>query len=229
MKCYNGFSLKPTSLRCDGRSFASPLLRRPAGRGAFFCGFLIRWVLHFAFSLIRGVAMHESSSCSREDALGDCGRPCDPLSCFLFTALWLRCSQSFVVQETSSAQDAALTCFLTSLFGVVIRIPIGPMSLVWLVSPFDRFANSCLSLPPDAPGDGLRRVVLAAPERSRWRQGALQAQPQILQRTTGWDGCGPFLSEGLRCIIWNTQGLVGSVFSRQRRRESKLVYFKKGL
>ena len=38
---------------------------------------------------------------------------------------------------------------------------------------------------------------------------------------------GPFLSEGLRCITWNTQGLVGSVFSRQRRRESKFVYLKK--
>ena len=101
------------------------------------------------------------------------------------------------------------------------------MSLVWPVSPFDRFENSCPSLPPDAPGDGLQRVVLAAPERSRWRQGALQTQPQILQRTTGWDGCGPFLSEGLRCITWNTRGLVGSVFSRQRRRESKLVNLKK--
>ena len=100
------------------------------------------------------------------------------------------------------------------------------MSLVWPVSPFDRFENSCPSLPPDAPSDGLRRVVLAAPKRSRWRQGALQTQPQILQRTTGWDGCGPFLSEGLRCITWNTRGLVGSVFSGQRHRESKL-YLKK--
>ena len=89
MRCYNGFSLKPTGLRCDGRSFASPLLRRLPGRGAFFFGFLIRWVLHLAFSLIRGVAIHESSSCSREDALGDCGRPCDHFSCLLFTALWL--------------------------------------------------------------------------------------------------------------------------------------------
>ena len=40
-------------------------------------------------------------------------------------------------------------------------------------------------------------------------------------------GCGPFLSEGLRCITWNTRGFVGSVFSRQRHRESKLVYLKK--
>ena len=53
--------------------------------------------------------------------------------------------------------------------------------------------NFCPSLPPDAPGDALRRVVLAAPEHSLWRQGTLHTQPQILQRTAGWDGCGPFL------------------------------------
>ena len=49
---------------------------------------------------------------------------------------------------------------------------------------------------------------------------------RYLQRSTGWDGRGPFLSEGPRCITWNTRGLVGSVFSRQRRSESKLAYLK---
>ena len=43
---------------------------------------------------------------------------------------------------------------------------------------------------------------------------------------TGWDGCGSFLSEGLRCITWNTRGLVGSVFSRQRNREFKIQCLK---
>ena len=34
---------------------ASPLFRRLAGRGVFFCGFLFRWVLHLVVYLIRGV------------------------------------------------------------------------------------------------------------------------------------------------------------------------------
>ena len=72
-----------------------------------------------------------------------------------------------------------------------------------------------------------QRGALSASTRSRWRQDALQAPPQILQCTTGWDGCGPFLSEGLRCITWNTRGLVGSVFSSQRNREFKLKYLKR--
>ena len=44
LKCCNGFSLKPTSLMCDGRSLASPLCCRPAGRGALFCGLPFRWI-----------------------------------------------------------------------------------------------------------------------------------------------------------------------------------------
>ena len=97
LKCCNVFYLKPTGLMCDGRTLASPLFRRLAGRGAFFCGFPFRWVLHFVFYLIRGVALHESPSCSR-DSVDEYGRPCDPLSCLLFSALWLRCNQSSLVQ-----------------------------------------------------------------------------------------------------------------------------------
>ena len=72
LMCCNTFSLKPTGLMCDGRSLASPLFRRLAGRGAYFRGFPFRWVLHFVFCLIRGVALHESPSCSREDSLDEC-------------------------------------------------------------------------------------------------------------------------------------------------------------
>ena len=110
------------------------------------------------FHLISGVAFHESSSCSKGDSLGDCGRPCDPLSCLLFTALWLRCSQTLVVHEIPSTKDVDLTCTVTSLFRAVTCLPIKPMSLDWPVNPFGRSDSSRASLPPDAPRDGLRRV-----------------------------------------------------------------------
>ena len=84
------------------------------------------------------------------------------------------------------------------------------MSLDWPVNPFGRSDSSRPLLPPDVPSGEQQRGAFPASIRSRWRQGALQAQPQILQRATGWDGCGRFLSEGLRCITWNTRGLVGS-------------------
>ena len=116
---------------------------------------------------------------------------------------------------------------MTSLFPALTCLPVGPTSLDWPVNPFGRSGSTGPLLPPDAPSDGLRRGPLTNPERSRWMQGTLQIQPQILQRTSVWDGCGPFLSEGLRCITGNTRSLVGSVFSRQRRRESQLVYLKK--
>ena len=213
---------------CDGRPLASPLFRRLAGRGAFFFGcFLFRWILRLAAFLIRGSTLHGSSSYSRENCLGLCDCPCDPLSCLLFSALWLRCSQSILVQETQSAKDLDLTCSTTFLFRDATCLPVGPMSLDWPVNPCGRSDSSGPSLPPDAPSGEQQRVALPAVEHSRWRQDVLHTQPQILQRTTGWDGCGPFLSEGMRCITWNTRGLVGSVFSRQRNRESKLNYLKK--
>ena len=56
------------------------------------------------------VFLDDSASCSREDSLDECGRPCDALSCLLFSALWLRCNQSILVQETQSAKDIDMTC-----------------------------------------------------------------------------------------------------------------------
>ena len=125
-KYCNGFSLKPTGLMCDGRPLASPLFRRLAGRGAFFCGFPFRWVLHFVVYLIRGIALHESPSCSGEDSLDECGRPCDPLSCLFLSALWLRCFFSILVQETQTATDLDLTCYTTLRFGDATCLQVGP-------------------------------------------------------------------------------------------------------
>ena len=59
---------------------------------------------------------------------------------------------------------------------------------------------------PGVPSGEQQRGAFPDSIHSRWRQGALQAQPHILQRIAGCDGCGPFLSESLRCITWNTRG-----------------------
>ena len=57
----------------------------------------------------------------REDSLDGCGRPCVPLSCLLFSAVWLRCNQSLLVQETPSAKDLDLTCSTTFPFSDASR------------------------------------------------------------------------------------------------------------
>ena len=101
------------------------------------------------------------------------------------------------------------------------------MSLGSPVDPSARFDHSRSSLSLEFPSDGQQRGALPASSRSRWRQNTPQAPPQVLQRFTGWDGCGPFLPGGLRCITWNTRGLIGSVFSKQKNREFKLKYLKK--
>ena len=133
--------------------------------------------------------------------------------------LWLRFSQSFVLQGTPSAKDVDLTCSLTFLLKDATCLPAGPTSLDWPVNPFSRSDSTGPLLPPDVPSGEQQRVALPASVHSRWRQDALHAQPQILQRTTGWDGCGPFLSEGLRCITWNT-GASLDPFSPDKGTES---------
>ena len=110
LKCCNVFSLKPTRSMCDGRLFASSPFCRLACRGVLFRGFPFRWVLHFVLSLTRGIILHDSACCSMEESFDEYGRPCDPLSCLLFSALWLRCNQSILVQETQSAKDTDMTC-----------------------------------------------------------------------------------------------------------------------
>ena len=212
--CCNMFSLKPTRSMCDGRHrfFAAWRVEAPFSAVSRFDGSYI-----LCFSLIRGVVLHESPSCSREDSLDECWRPCNPLSCLLFSALWLLYSHSFFVLETQSAKDLDLRCSTTFLLRDATCLHVGPMSLDCPVDPFGRSDASRPSLPSDVPSGDQQRGAFPASIRSRWRQGALQAQPQILQRTTGWDGCGPFLSEGMRCITWNTRGLVGSVLTRQEQ------------
>ena len=225
VKCCNGSSLKPARPMCDGRPFTSPLFRRLAGRGALFGGFPFRWVLHFVLFLTRSVIMHDATSCSREDSLYERVGPCDTLSCFFFSALWLQRSQSILVQEIQSAKDIDVTCFKTFPIKAATCLQVGPMSLDWPVDPFARFDQSRPSSSPEDPIVDQQRGSLPASTRCRWRQDALQP-PQALQGIAGGDACGHFLSEGMRCVTWNTRGLVGSVFSKQKKREFKLKYLK---
>ena len=168
-------------------AFSLPrLFCRLACRGALFRGFPFRWVLHFVLSLTRGVIVHDSASCSRENSLDECGRPCDACSCLLFSAPWLRSNQSILVQETQSAKDIDMTCSKMLPIKATTCLQVGPMSLDWLVDPSARFDFSRSSLSPEVPSDEQQRGALPASTRSRWRQDALQAPPQILQRTTGW-------------------------------------------
>ena len=113
------------------RFFAAWRVEAPFSVVSRLDGFYAWWSF-----LVRGVAFHESSSCSREDSLDDCGCPCNPLFCLLFSALWLRCSQSLFVQETQSAKDLDLTCSATFLLRDATCLPVGPMSLEWPIKPF---------------------------------------------------------------------------------------------
>ena len=188
---------------------------------AFFL-FLLRWVLHLAAFVIRGLTLHGSSSFLSEESLDECGRPCDPLSCLLFSALWLRCGPTVLVQETPSVDP---TCSTTSLFGDATCLPVGPVSLDWLVNPCGRSDPSGPSLPPGALSGAQQRGAFPAVGHSRWRQGALHAQPSYNVLQGGMD-VAP--SSPKACdVLLGTPGSSLDLFSKDKRnRESKLNYLK---
>ena len=96
-----------------------------------------------------------------------------------------------------------------------------PMSLEW---PTCLLAGSDQSNPSSSHEDLLdeqRGDALPAPPHLRWRSDALQA-PQIPQGGADWNTCVHIPFGGLRCVTWNTRGLIGSVSSSQISRELKL-------
>ena len=224
--CCNRSSLKPARPMRDGRPFASPPFRRLAGRGSLFRGFTFRWALQFAFSLTRCLTLQDTTPYSGEDTLYECGRPCDKLSCLFFTALWLRQSQSTLVQDIQPAKDIDLTCYKTLPIKSVTCLQVEPMSLEW---PVALNAGSDQSSPSSSHGelqDEHPKDALPAPPHSRWRRDALQ--PLQLQRDSLDRNTRVHIPDGgLRCVTWNTRGLIGSVSTSQISRELKLNYFKR--
>ena len=189
----------------------------------FFCGFPFRWVLHFVISLAGSVNVHDTTSCSREDSLYDCGCPCDTLSCFFFTALCLRQSQSISVQETWQPKDIDFTCYKTLLTKSITCLPVGTMSLEW---PVALPAGSDQYSPPSSHEDHIGEHqcdALPASPHLRWRRDALQP-PQVQQDGAGRNTCVRFPDGGLRCVTWNTRS-HWVVFSSQRNMQLKLNYF----
>ena len=151
--------------------------------------------------------MHDAASCSKEDSLCERVGPCDTLSCFFFSALWLQRSQFILVQEIQSPKDINLTCLKTFPINATSCLQSGPISLDWPVDPFEEFDQSRPSFSPEDPIVVQQRGDFPSFTRSLSRQDALPPPPQVLQSTAGWNGCGHFLDGSLRFITWNNQGV----------------------
>ena len=211
---------------CDGRPSPPRFFCRLAGGGPFFRGFSFRWVLRFALSVTRCLTVQDATSCPRVDPQYERGRPCATMSCLFFTSLWLQQSQPILMQEIQLAKDIDLTCYKTLPTKAITCLQVGPMSLELPVAQPAESDQSSLSPSREDPNDGHPEDTLPALTHLRWRRDALQP-PHAQQDTAGRDTCGHFPDGGLRCVTWNTRGLVGSVLSSERNRELKLNYFGK--
>ena len=97
---------------------------------------------------------------------------------------------------------------------------VGPTSLESLVVPPGGFDQPSLSPSREDVNDELLENAHPAPPQLRWRRVALQP-PEIQRVRLAKDTCVHVPDGGLRCVTWNTRGLIGSPHSPQSSRERK--------
>ena len=209
----NNSSLKPAIWpriarpMCDGRPFASPLSRRLAGRGPSSRGFPFGWALQFAVSLARCLTLQDAAP-----------RPHDTLSC-----PFLHCPMA---SAKSIYIDAGYSNPRLSISLVTRRYrpsPLHaykcgpcPMSGWWLH--LEDLINPVFHCLRKIPINGHLEDALLAPPQA--------LQPHETQRGRLHRNTSVHIPDGgLRCVTWNTRGLVGSPFSSQTSRERKQNYF----
>ena len=189
----------------------------------FFPGFPVWWPFQFAVYLSRCLTLHDPVPCFRDRVQAQCSRPYDILSCYSYSALWLGQCQSLLTQ-TQHPNEHDMVCYRISLFGSSTCSQAGPFSLVWPVALTGRLDQPGLSLSgEDTGGEHLENAQTASPHLP-WRRDALQplrVQRYWLSRNT----CVHIPDDGLRCITWNTRGLIGSPASPQLLKEKKHIYF----
>ena len=164
------------------------------------------WIRAFASSpfcrmAIRGpfpyVAHHH-----RETNTIQCNCPYNTASCYMDTTIWL--GSNAVIRRLCAGVrpfSSSMTCWL-----VVSDF------LDWpLIQPGGQVQADMAQLRENAyrniPGD-----ALLGPPHQRWRSDALQP-PEILQHRQERDTCAHLPEGGLRCVSWNTRGLLGSASS----------------
>ena len=195
---------------CDGCPLASSPGCPLAGQNIFLlCGFSLCWLLRVAFCLCRRQPLHEHEPRNCEVNQTQCSRPYGTATYFLQTAIWLGTCQSILTQVERS-NEPVLVCHRVSL------------SAPRLAGPWDPCPSSGRWLNKEDTSDRLGNVHLGPPLQ-RWRRDALQP-PAVPWGQPARDTCVHVPTGGLRCVSWNTRGLLGSTASSERSRELNHIY-----
>ena len=126
------------------------------------------------------------------------------------------------MQELQPAKDIDLTCYKTLPTKAITCSQVGPVSLEWPVALPAESDQSSLSLSHEDPNDGHPENTFPALPHLRWRRDALQPI-QVQQDTAVRDTCGHFFGGGLRCVTWNTRGLVGFFLHKETESSSSTI------
>ena len=208
---------------CDGRPFASSPFRHLASRGLLFlCSFPLRWPFQNAIFL--GTSLSPCNQVSYCEGIVEtqCSCPYDTLSCYFHTVLWLGKCQSILTQTQHSSESDMASYRIFHVDSLTCS-EVGPMSLEWQLAPQGGLVQSHHSMPQeDANGERPENAHVALPHL-RWRRDALQP-PEVQRDRLNGDTCAHIPDGGLRCVTWNTRGLIGSPASPQLSREKKHIY-----
>ena len=173
----------------------------------FLCGVPFWWHMQIAIYLCRRLSQHDQVLCHREIAQTQCSR--------FHTAIWLGKCQSILTQTQHSSELAP--------FGSTTCSHVGPVSLGWPLAPLGGSSPSGHSLSQEGANRDRSGNAPLNPPHLRWRRDALQP-PEVQRDHLARNTCAHIRDGGLRCISWNTRGLLGSPASSQHSRERKHAY-----
>ena len=167
--------------------------------------------------LVRCLISQDATPCSTKGTLNECGRPARyPVTSFLY------CPMASAEPIHIGARDAANQgCRFDLLHDVSEQshhvLTSGAHVLEWPVAPTAGSDQSSPSSSHEDPTDEHPETPLSASSHSCWKRDALQPS-QVQHDAASRDACGHFTDGVLRCITWNTRGLVGSVLFSQKTR-----------
>ena len=151
-----------------------------------------------------------------------CSRPYGTSICHLHTAIWLGKCQSILTQIRHSSEPD-MVCHRVFPFSPTTCWPAGHFSLEWpLAQPGGLVQPEHSLSQEDANSDRPENAHLGPPHL-RSRRDALQP-PEVLRDHLARNTCVHIPAGGLRCISWNTRGLLGPAASSQHTREQKHIY-----
>ena len=128
-----------------------------------------------------------------------------------------------ILTQTQQSSELNMACYTVSLFCPSTCLLEGPLSIGWPLAPPGGLVQPGHSRSQEDASRDRPGGAPLGPSQLRWRRDALQP-PEVQRDHLARNTCAHIPDGGLRCISWNTRGLLGSPASSQHSRIRKHAY-----